>query len=99
MHNLWYNFFIGSLKSLTSNKKWFHNVFTSESNHSPISQFCGVVLGLIKISKMISESPSRYVRPPAIGFLLSGHPPFNCFCEVVFGLTTISWGWLILILL
>jgi hypothetical protein len=58
------NFFF-LLKSPTSDKRWPDNVFISGGNPHLTTQFCGVVLDLNTISKMILEPPTRWgcVRP------------------------------------
>jgi len=56
------------LKSPTSDKRWHDNVFISGGNPHLTSQFCGVVLEPITISKMLSESPPRSVGPPVSSF-------------------------------
>jgi hypothetical protein len=57
------------VKSLTSDRWWPDNVFISGGNPHLTSRFCGVVLGLTMISKMVSE-PLQY--PLDLGHLLSG---------------------------
>jgi hypothetical protein len=67
---------IVSVKSPTSDKRWFDNLFISGGNPHLTSRFCGVMLGSTTISKIVSEPPPKSVRTLAIRFSLSGHPPF-----------------------
>jgi len=56
------------------------------------------VLESITISKTMSESHTRFIRPPAIRFMLSDHPSFistfqisNLACERVCSQTSNKW--------
>jgi len=54
-----------NVKSPTSDKTWPNNVFISGDNPYLTSWFCGVVLGSITISNMVSELVPKPIRAPS----------------------------------
>ncbi|KEH33642.1 hypothetical protein MTR_3g449780 [Medicago truncatula] len=61
------------VKSHISDRSSSDNVFISGGNHHLIRRFCGVVLGPTMISKMVSESGSRFIGSSGFCYRATHH--------------------------